>query len=541
VIRLARTISLVAVVVTLATYSAPPAASASTAGVLCSLGGMVSTVIGKVCSVASHPGRIIGAGKKLLGGHLGGAIGALTGASTVVKGAAAAVGLAAIAAWVIAGARYALRETAHVIGETTRPNLQSTWFSASYWRMAAVSALLTLPFLFAAAIQALMRSDLAMLARAALGYLPLGVLAVSVAAPLTMLLLAASDELSTIVASASGNSGANFLVTAGSAAALSAVASPFIAFFAGLLIAAATFTLWIELLIREAAVYVIVLMLPLFFAALVWPARRIWAIRAVELLIALILSKFAIVAVLSLGGAALGHTLEPGLTTTLAGLTLVLLASFSPWALLRLLPLHELASGAASGLRVESHQLAFAGRRGDEATDRAEQRVAELPDRMLRAASEPDAAAGPYVEDGATNRQSTSGAADRAGPGSGAADGADRTETENAAVGGAEAGADAGSPTATAAPAVAGDASPAGDKRGPMPDFVQADDQTRTLNIEAEGRDAPGWLDTGSEPAGPDPAAPLLETGSEPRADEPGPSEDHDPRPPDQEPDEGLL
>ena len=56
---------------------------------------------------------------------------------------------------------------------------------------------------------------------------------------------------------------------------------------------------------REAAVYVIVLMLPLAFAAMVWPARRIWAIRAIELLVALILSKFAIVAVLSLGGAAL--------------------------------------------------------------------------------------------------------------------------------------------------------------------------------------------------------------------------------------------
>ena len=56
--------------------------------------------------------------------------------------------------------------------------------------------------------------------------------------------------------------------------------------------------LWLELLMREAAVYVIVLMLPLVFAALVWPARRVWAVRAVELLVALILSKFAIVAVL---------------------------------------------------------------------------------------------------------------------------------------------------------------------------------------------------------------------------------------------------
>ena len=100
----------------------------------------------------------------------------------------------------------------------------------------------------------------------------------------------------------------------------------------------AAFALWIELLMREAAVYVIVLMLPLAFAAMVWPARRIWAVRAVELLVALILSKFAIVAVLSLGGAAISSGADDGsVAAVMAGAVLILLAAFSPWALLRLL------------------------------------------------------------------------------------------------------------------------------------------------------------------------------------------------------------
>jgi hypothetical protein len=121
--------------------------------------------------------------------------------------------------------------------------------------------------------------------------------------------------------------------------------SAFAIMFIALLTIAATITLWVELLIRAAAVYVVVLMLPLFFAALVWPARRIWAIRAIELLVALILSKFAIVAVLSLGGAALAHASFPNATRMLEGATLVILAAFSPWALLKLLPLHELSAG----------------------------------------------------------------------------------------------------------------------------------------------------------------------------------------------------
>jgi hypothetical protein len=270
-----------------------------------------------------------------------------------------------------------LHETAGVISATSRPQLQSTWFSSSYWRMAAISALLTLPFLFAAAIQALLRSDLSLLARSALGYLPLGVLAVSVAAPLTQLLLAASDELSGLVSSASGYTEAGFIHATAFGIGVGAVSS-FPVFFVGLLAVAATMTLWVELLIRSAAVYVIVLMLPLFFAALVWPARRIWAVRAVELLLALILSKFAIVAVLALGGAALGHTTVPSVTQMLAGTTLVMLAAFTPWALLRLLPLHELASSVEGMRGGGSRGLAQADAGATSAYDSSERPVDDL-------------------------------------------------------------------------------------------------------------------------------------------------------------------
>jgi hypothetical protein len=208
----------------------------------------------------------------------------------------------------------------------------------------------------AAAIQAMLRSDLSLLLRAAFGYLPLGMLAVGIAGPVVALLLAGSDEMSTIVSSASGHAGASFLGRVSGLGGLIAAGSGslFVSFFIALFTTAAAIALWLELLIRQAAVYVIVLMLPLFFAAMVWPARRIWAARAVELLIALILSKFAVVAVLGLGGAALGHALIPGIGSFLAGTTLVLLAAFSPWAMLRLLPLHELAGAALGGLRSQA-------------------------------------------------------------------------------------------------------------------------------------------------------------------------------------------
>ena len=174
-----------------------------------------------------------------------------------------------------------------------------------------------------------------------------------------MLLLAASDEMSAIVAKAGGSGGAHFLVLAGASAGLLSLlhGSPFLAFLVGLFTVAGAIVLWLELLAREAAIYVVVLMLPLAFASMVWPARRKWAIRSVELLVALILSKFAIVAVLALGGAALGHGPSEGVAGMLAGFVLVTLGVFAPWALLRMLPLAELASGAVSSLRSEGRAI----------------------------------------------------------------------------------------------------------------------------------------------------------------------------------------
>ncbi len=397
--RVATPAAVLAVVFTLAAWAAPPPAEAiNVAKPICTLAGLVSGIAGKVCSVASHASGALKAGKKLLGGHLGGALKALAGGGTAAKALTAGAVIASLVVWVTGGAKAVLRETASVISTTTRPQLQSTWFSSTYWRMSAISALLTLPFLFAAAVQAVMRSDMAMLVRSALGYLPLGLLAVSIAAPVTTLLLASSDELSSIVAGASGNAGATFLTHVGfiSAGLSHLSGSTFVLLFAGLLTVAATITLWVELLIRSAAVYVVVLMLPLFFAALVWPARRVWAARAVEVLVALIVSKFAIVAVLSLGASALGHTTVPSAAEMLEGATLVMLAAFSPWALLRLLPLHELAGGL-DGLRSRPQLLPSTDARAQDATEVAQALVRQLPaEVMSNASAAPD---GPRATD----------------------------------------------------------------------------------------------------------------------------------------------
>ena len=536
----------------------------ASAGV-CSVVGWFNGVAGKACTVVGSGHKLINAGKKLATGHPGGALktvlGGGRGASGVGSKASTALALGAIVTWAVVGARFALHETATVIGKTSTPQLTTTWFSGTYWRIAGIAALLTMPFLFAAAVQALIRSDLSLLARAALGYLPLSLLAVSVAAPVTMLLLAASDQMSAIVSSAAGDAGTRFLSQVGIVfGTLSLIArAPFLVFLAALMTAAAAIALWVEMLMREAAVYIVVLMLPLAFAAMVWPARRIWAIRSVELLVALILSKFAIVAVLALGGAALGQTGSGGAGGMLTGLVLVLLAAFAPWALLRLLPLAELASTAAGHLSGELRGVEKVQSAAGEAADRGSNWAGSVVSGMRRDAAATEA--GP-VADEATPREgrtdpapADSAHADRAPADSAHADRApadlahaDTGHAGSAPASGAPAGegqaetvpregeelATVGAPAGTAStaspPAAGSGAERPPTRRSPGMDRIwqAGDGEWRTIVIGDEDGWSPAQFGAehleGSDPPGADPR----------RAADPSPP-DHGRRPPDED------
>jgi hypothetical protein len=521
---------------------------------VCGVAGWISGIAGKACGVLQHGGKLVKAGKKLLTGHVGAAANTPLGSSGGSARASTVIGLAAIGAWVLLGAKAALHETAKVIGQTTSPQLGTTWFSSTYWRMASLAAILTLPFLFAAAVQALMRSDLALLARAALGYLPLAMLAVSVAAPVTMLLLAASDQMSAIVSSAGRDGGVRFLQQVGFTFGTVSVldGSPFLAFLVGLFTTAGALALWFELLMRQAAVYVVVLMLPLAFSALVWPARRMWAVRAVELLVALILSKFAIVAVLSLAGAALGQRGAGGIGGMLTGMVLVALGAFAPWALLRLLPLAELASGAAGHLRGETLNARALGAAANSAADGATEWAGSITAGMRREASESSA-----QEDGAraeaaklTSVPRASGDVDSGG---GATDGDGVDGAVPASAGATEAAVNDGIPSNDSS-SVARGGSPANGASLPtsgarLQGFSElwegGEQEGNAFVLGPEGIPPKPWPRGGATREGKGVSTSQDELGEPDRGEDKTATattaDDHDPLPPQQDPEEGRL
>jgi hypothetical protein len=98
---------------------------------------------------------------------------------------------------------------------------------------------------------------------------------------------------------------------------------------------------WLELVLREAAIYVAVAFLPLTFAAMVWERTAHWCRRLTEWLAALILAKFTIACAFAVAVAALGNARGAGggVTALLAGCAVLLVAAVTPWALLQLIPM----------------------------------------------------------------------------------------------------------------------------------------------------------------------------------------------------------
>ena len=287
--------------------------------------------------------------------------------------------LNALGGWVTGGASWLLTQIGAVITSTTTVDLGASWFLSNYATMVALAGVVIVPMLLLGIMQAIYRQNGSMLIRSVLVNVPLALLLTAVAIKLVSLGLALTDTMSDVVSQGAGVDAGRFLSEVSLGLSGSGTAQPtvptFVLFIAGLVVVFGALMVWVELLIRSAAIYVAVLFLPLVLASLAWPAIAHWCRRLVDTLVALILGKFVIVAVLSLaagalaggtgatanggGGSAGGSGVATGadgggFTAVLGGTALLLLAAFAPWALFRLLPFIE--AGAVGHLEGLSHR-----------------------------------------------------------------------------------------------------------------------------------------------------------------------------------------
>ncbi len=252
--------------------------------------------------------------------------------------------LGIVVGWVAEGAGAVLRAVGAVLTSTTVPDLGRS-IAPELEVVLALGAALSLPLLVLAAVQAIVRQDVGALLRAALVRLPVAVLLAAIAVQLVSLALRAADEAGNALLASAGRPvdrivGA-IVVGLGAVAAGGGAASigGFGALVLAGLLAAIALMLWLELVVRSAAVAAATLFLPLALAGLVWPATAHWARRLGETIAALVLSKVVICGVLALSAITVAS--GDGLSSLVEGVALLLLAVLAPFSLLRLVPMVE--------------------------------------------------------------------------------------------------------------------------------------------------------------------------------------------------------
>jgi len=274
-------------------------------------------------------------------------------ATPIVHGIAAA-----FVGWLADACRAVGEELISALSGPASPNFASGWWASPQGRelmrtVTTLAATLAVAFLFLALLQGLVAGDPLGMLRSALGHVPLSVLGVAVVVAVTEVLLRVTDEATALVLHGTPENLSRFVggfglqasvVTGGLAAALLMAV-----FLVGALL------VWAELVVRSALVYLLVAFAPLVLAARIWPAARGMFRRLCELGLALIISKLAIALAFAVGAVALGagDASGPGsisaggggvsLAGLLGGATLMGLAAFSPFVVLRLLPLLETA------------------------------------------------------------------------------------------------------------------------------------------------------------------------------------------------------
>jgi hypothetical protein len=278
------------------------------------------------------------------------------GASQVAGSAVGAAGdavMGGIVSWAASGASWLVTEIGREIDRSTRPAIGSSWFGREYAAVRELAIALSLLFVLAAIGHAVLRQDMRMLAHSVGVALPLSLLLAFAAVTFVELALALTDWMTARALDGFGRDAEHAFEQLGRRLApVALTGNPLpglVLFLSAGLMALLALVIWIELVLREATIYVAVTFLPIAFVAMVWRPTAHWARRLTGWLAALILSKLTIAVSFAIAGSALGHAPEQaggGLTVLLAGCAVLLVAALTPWVLLRMLPG---SSGATDG------------------------------------------------------------------------------------------------------------------------------------------------------------------------------------------------
>ncbi|HLH99602.1 MAG TPA: hypothetical protein VKV06_02380 [Acidimicrobiales bacterium] len=246
----------------------------------------------------------------------------------------------ALTGWIVSGSGWLVQHSINVVTQSTTTDFTGHPFQHRAAPMTEMALALLLPLALIGTIGAVVRQDLRRLGRIWLVGVPVAALGTFALVTLTDLAVRIVDAMSVSLLQ-------------GRATAFSAVGRDLsrskvpmvVKLLVGIVLVVCALMLWLEMVLRTVVIDIAVFFLPLGLAAVVWPGTAHIAKRFVEMVLAVIGSKFVVVGALVVGGVLLRGA-GAGTGDAIKAVAVFLLAAFAPFALLRLVPVLELAAVA---------------------------------------------------------------------------------------------------------------------------------------------------------------------------------------------------
>lgn len=265
------------------------------------------------------------------GGNLADAIGDAAGdAAGDIAGSAGNAAMDGIAGWFANGVGWVVGEVHKYLEHSTTPKVTAAWYKHEYFKMLALGGLLMLPFLMLTLIAGLFKADLRAMVRAMFVNMPLALIGCAAALTIAQMLLVATDAMTDAMTSTYGKDIGHALAgfeNIGSATGVPGVFTLLLSLVALL----GSLLVFAELVVRSAALYIVLLFLPIAAVAGVWPPAKQMAVKTLSLVSVVIVSKFFICVTFVLGAKAIAMAgTDDGATGIMAGAAMMFLAAASP-------------------------------------------------------------------------------------------------------------------------------------------------------------------------------------------------------------------
>jgi hypothetical protein len=293
----------------------------------------------------------------------GGLIGCIPSPGDVLSGAARTAGGGVMKVFTVFftdGATWFLDRLQELLTAADRPDLSAGWWVQRYNLMLALAAVVAAATLLLALMDAAAKGSPEGLGRALLADVPVAGLVGGTAPLVIQYLVDVADwlsgrllqDLGVDAAKALGHS-AQWFTTFSTAATGNPTAPLAAGLVAALLTIFAAFLIFLELMLRANAIYLIAALIPVVYAVRVWPAARAVGRRTTEVLVAVIFTQPVVALAVGMGAAAgaslggVGDATFKEFGTAIAGAVLLLLAALAPWGMVALMPGLEAAVSSA--------------------------------------------------------------------------------------------------------------------------------------------------------------------------------------------------